>query len=278
MSTVITSAATRAASSRISSDWVTLINCRSFHYVTAGPEDAPALLFLHGYADSWRSAELLIPYLENHFRIFALDQRGHGETDSDFDRFSIADFAGDAADFIETVIGRPVTLVGHSLGSLIAQRIAAHYQDLVTRLVLIGSADTSGGNPGLIDLKHALAEHGDHIPAEFVRAFQESTLARPMSADQLDIFTRESLRLHPVVWHKVATALSDDDQVIAGRIRVPTLILWGDQDRVFDLHAQHRLQRLLRQSKLTVYPEIGHAPNWEIPETVARDIVGFSLQ
>jgi pimeloyl-ACP methyl ester carboxylesterase len=278
MTTVITSAATRTASASLSSEWVTLINCRSFHYVTAGPEDAPALLFLHGYADSWRSAELLIPSLQNHFRVFLLDQRGHGESDSDFDRFTIADFAVDAADFIETVIGRPVTLVGHSLGSLVAQRVAAHYQDLVTRLVLIGTADTSGGNPGLIDLKHALAEHGSHIPAELVRALQQCTLAQPISRDQLDIFTNESLRLQPKVWHSVATALSDDDQVIAGRIRVPTLILWGDQDRVFDLHSQHRLQRLLRQSKLTVYPEVGHAPNWEIPETVARDIIGFSLQ
>jgi pimeloyl-ACP methyl ester carboxylesterase len=278
MRTVITSVAPRPGSAALSSEWVTLINCRSFHYVTAGPEDAPALLFLHGFSDSWRSAELLIPHLTTHFRIFILDQRGHGESDADFDRFSIADFSHDAADFIESVIGGPVTLVGHSLGSLIAQRIAAHYQDLVTRLVLIGSADTSGGNPGLIDLKHALAELGGRIPAEFVRALQESTLAQPIAREQLEVFTRESLRLQPAVWHKVAAALSDDDQVIAGRIRVPTLILWGDQDSVFDLHAQHRLQRLLKQSKLTVYPEVGHAPNWEIPETVARDIIGFSLQ
>jgi len=246
--------------------------------VTAGPEDAPALLFLHGYSDSWRSAELLIPNLTDHFRVFALDQRGHGETDADFERFTLHDFTTDVVDFLHTVIGRPVTLVGHSLGSLVAQRVAAQYRDFVARLVLIGSADTSGGNPAVIDLKHALAEFSDRIPQEFVRAFQESTLARPIAPAQLEIFVRESLRLRPAVWHKVAAALCDDDQVIAGRIRVPTLILWGDQDQVFDLHAQHRLQRLLPQSKLTVYPEVGHAPNWEIPETVARDIISFSLQ
>jgi pimeloyl-ACP methyl ester carboxylesterase len=278
MRSVITSAASRPKSTALSSEWATLISSRSFHYVTAGPEDAPALLFLHGFTDSWRSAELMIPRLQNHFRIFALDQRGHGESDSDFERFSIADFAHDAADFIESVIGRPVTLVGHSLGSLVAQRVAAHYQDLVSRLVLIGSADTSGGNPGIIDLKHALAELGERIPAEFIRAIQESAIAQPVASERMEILARESLRVRPAVWHKVAAALSDDDQVFAGRIRTPTLILWGDQDRVFDLHAQRRLQRMLKQSKLTVYPEVGHAPNWEIPETVARDIIGFSPQ
>jgi len=277
MRTVTTFARLRTDPAALSSEWVTLTNGRTYHYVTAGPEDAPALLFLHGYADSWRSAELLIPHLESHFRIYALDQRGHGETDPDFERFTLHDFTTDVVDFIHSVIGGPVTLVGHSLGSLVAQRVAAQYRDFVTRLVVIGSADTSGGNPALIDLKHALAEFTDRIPAEFVRAFQESTLVRTIAPTQLEIFVRESLRLRPAVWHKVAATLCDDDQVIAGRVRVPTLILWGDQDPVFDLHAQHRLQRLLQQSKVVVYPEVGHAPNWEIPETVARDIIGFSL-
>jgi pimeloyl-ACP methyl ester carboxylesterase len=242
------------------SEWTTLLNLRSYHYVTAGPEDAPALLFLHGYADSWRDAGSLIPHLQDNFRIFALDQRGHGESDHDFDRFSLDDFARDAVDFIENVIGRPVTLVGHSLGSLVAQRVASFARDLVTRLVLIGSADTSGGNPVLIDLKHAVAKFGEGVPAAFARTFEESHPARP------------------TVWQKVAVTWAEDDQVVAGRIRVPTLILWGDQDEVFDLYAQRRLQGLLRQSKLTVYPEIGHAPNREIPEAVARDIMLFSLQ
>jgi non-heme chloroperoxidase len=247
------------------SEWVTLTNLRSYHYVATGPEGAPALLFLHGYADSWRGAEAMMPHLQVHFRVFALDQRGHGASDSDFDRFSIEDFARDAIDFIENVIGGPVTLVGHSLGSLAAQRVAHHARDLVTRLVLIGSADTSGGNPVLIELKHAVAAADSEPALDFTSLFQNNGFA-------------EALQARPIVAQKVAATLADDDQVVAGRIRVPALILWGDQDAVFDLYAQRRLQGLLLQSRLTVYPEIGHAPNREIPETVARDIVLFSLQ
>jgi pimeloyl-ACP methyl ester carboxylesterase len=111
----------------------------------------------------------------------------------------------------------------------------------------------------LIDLKHAVADPGGHVPFEFARAFRESHRARN------------------IVLQRVALTLAEDDRVVAGQIRVPTLILWGDQDGVFDLYAQRRLQRLLQQSKLTVYPEVGHAPNREIPETVARDIILFSL-
>jgi len=278
MNIAVTSPAIRLDAATVSSEWVTLINGRSYHYITAGPVDAPALLFLHGYADSWRGAELLIPHLKDHFRIFALDQRGHGQSDADFERFSLNDFTIDAVDFVHSVIGRPVTLVGHSLGSLVAQRVASQIRDLVTRLVLIGSADTAGGNPVIIDLKHAVADLGNRVPYEFALAFQDSTVAQAIAPEQRDTFAREGARVRPVVWQKVSAALADDDQVIAGRVTVPTLILWGDQDAIFDSHAQRRLQRLLRQSKLTVYPEIGHAPHWEVPETVARDIIAFSMQ
>ena len=123
-----TTAPIAEAAAHVTSEWVTLINGRSYHYVTAGPSDGLPLLFLHGYTDSWRSAELLIPHLAGGFRIYALDQRGHGASDSDFDRFSLDDFAGDAADFIGHVIGAPATLVGHSLGSLVGQRVAVRFQ------------------------------------------------------------------------------------------------------------------------------------------------------
>jgi non-heme chloroperoxidase len=258
----------------LTSTWVDLGGHR-FHYVTTGPESAPALLFLHGYTDSWHSGELLIPHLRDQFRIFALDQRGHGETGAGFSGYALNDFAADALAFIRKVIAQPVTLVGHSLGSLVAQRIAAQEPDLVTRLVLIGSTDKAGGNPALDDLRSALDDLGETIPYEFARAFQESTVIKPIDPAQLETFIQESLRLTPEVWRKVAETLSLDDEVVADRISTPTLILWGDRDGIFDLKAQGLLESLLKRGELTVYNEIGHAPNWEIPETVARDILAF---
>jgi pimeloyl-ACP methyl ester carboxylesterase len=270
-------APTSVESSSIVSDWTTLTNGRSFHFVTAGPEAAPALLFLHGYTDSWRSAELLIPYLSEHFRFFALDQRGHGESDRDFDRFSLDDFAADAADFIRHAIRRPVILVGHSLGSLAAQRVAAEHKELVTHLVLIGSADTAAGNPAPIALRQALEElGGDAIPQQFAWDFQASTVAKPLGPGQLEVFVGESLRLRPEVWRKAADGLLTDTKIVAGQIDAPTLLLWGELDGVFDADAQQRLTALLKRGRLIAYPEVGHAPNWEIPEAVARDIVAFA--
>lgn len=261
----------------IETDWTTLSNLRSYHFIKAGPATAPALLFLHGYADSWRSVEPLIPHLSTHFRIYALDQRGHGQSDDDFDRFTIDDFAADAADFIRWVVGGPVILVGHSLGSLIAQRVAAEHKDLVSKLVLIGSADRASDSPALRALHDALIALGDEIPRSFVQDFQAGMISVPLFLDRLDVFAAESLRVSPVVWRKTMESLVADGKAVAGRIAAPTLVLWGAEDSVFNVNAQHRLMALLKNGRLRVYPEVGHAPNWEEPETVAHDIAAFAL-
>jgi pimeloyl-ACP methyl ester carboxylesterase len=278
MSTAQILAARQHDSKALASEWTTLINLRSYHYVTAGPRDAPALLFLHGYADSWRGAELLIPHLQDHFRIFALDQRGHGESDRDFDRFSIAEFACDAVDFIEHVIGRDVTIVGHCLGGLVAQHVAAHHAQLVSRLILIGSSDTAHRNAALVALRESIDRDWPRVPEAFVRSFRESTTARPLSLAQMELSLQESRRVRPIVWRQVAAALIEETITVAHRIDHATLILWGEQDSFFDRSAQRQLQAALNQQKLIAYPDVGHAPNLEIPERVARDILAFYRQ
>jgi non-heme chloroperoxidase len=244
MSSTEISAIIRPSATAPSSQWTTLINLRSYHYVTSGPEDAPALLFLQGFADSWRGAEALISHLQNHFRIFALDQRGHGESDGDFGRFTLEDFTRDAVDFIENTIGRRVTLVGHCLGGLVAQHIAAREPQLVERLVLIGAGDSAHGNRALAALK----------PTDAVSPART------------------------IVWSKIAAALMEDRSSVAHRIASATLLLWGEHDLVFDHGAQLRLQTALQQQKRIAYPKVGHAPHREIPERVARDILSFCWQ
>ena len=94
--------------------------------------------------------------------------------------------------------------------------------------------------------------------------------------DQLEIFVGESLRLRPAVWRRTADGMIEDAKVSAGLIGIPTLILWGERDGIFDAATQQRLKSLLKNAELITYPDVGHAPNWEIPELVARDILAFT--
>jgi len=259
----------------VTKHWVTLANGEAYHYARAGEVGRPVLVFLHGYTDSWRSIEPVISSLAVRHLVLALDQRGHGHTGHKFDSYRLEDFAEDAAEFIETLGVSDVTLIGHSLGSLVAQRVATERPDLVSRLVLIGSADTASGNDVLHDLQAEVAALPDPVPVDFALAFQASTVFHPIGEDQLAEFARESRRVPLTVWKAIAAELAENTEVVAQAITVPTLILWGDRDGIFNLQAQQRLERAIANARLIAYHEVGHAPHWERPLAVAEDIAAF---
>ncbi|HVJ41205.1 MAG TPA: alpha/beta hydrolase [Dongiaceae bacterium] len=259
----------------VSKHWVTLPNEKLYRYVAAGDPARPTLVLLHGYTDSWRSFEQIIPLLQEHFHVIALDQRGHGDTGAEFSAFNVDDFAVDAISFIAQLSNLPVHLLGHSLGSLVAQRVAAAQPDLIGRLVLIGAADTAHGNPAIAALQAELADLTDPVPAVFAHDFQSSTLSQPIAPRQLATFVAESQRVPLKVWRAVARSLLNDRRVVTPEVAAETLILWGDRDSVFDSSQQQRLLGRLRNVRHLTYHGVGHAPHWEKPEAVAQDVIDF---
>ncbi len=247
---------------------------RRHHYVTIGAA-GPHIVLLHGLTDSWRSFELLFAPLAGKFQLFALDQRGHGESER-ADSYAIGDFADDAIAFIEALGVAPAHLVGHSLGSIVAQRVAQARPDLLASLILIGAAPSAGGHPGLLAMRGDLASFATHVPRDYASGFQASTAHRPIDAAQLDIFVDESMKLGLDAWRKTVEGLLGDT-ALAHPINVPTLSIWGVRDAVFDAQAQQALAHQIPGLVAAHYEDVGHAPHWERPALAARDIERFIL-
>ena len=100
----------------------------------------PLSLFLHGYVDSWRSFAGVIEALPREYRAVALDLRGHGDSDKPECCYAMEDFAQDLLLFMDALELDKANLVGHSMGSFIAQSFAARCPGRVERLILISSA------------------------------------------------------------------------------------------------------------------------------------------
>ena len=114
-----------------------------------GPtEDAPALLLLHGWiASAGLNWFQTFDALSEHFRVIALDQRGHGRGMRTWKRFRLADCADDAAALIDILALDPVIVVGYSMGGTIAQLLCRRHPHL---------ADEHGIGPaGLTDMECA---------------------------------------------------------------------------------------------------------------------------
>ena len=225
-------------------------------YVAHGDPAGTPVLLLHGFTDSWRSFELVLPHLPASIRALALSQRGHGDADRPATGYGPREFAADLTAFMDALgLGRAV-VVGHSLSAIIAQRFALDRPERTLGLVLVGWR----GYPRQSTVA-ALASLTDPIDPGFVRQFQDESLARPVPRAFFDAMVRESLKVPTRVWRAVVEAfVADEFSAELGTIAVPTLIVWGDRDVTSPRSEQDVLAATIAGARLAVYPGIGHTP------------------
>jgi pimeloyl-ACP methyl ester carboxylesterase len=185
------------------------------------------------------------------------------------------ELAADAVGLLDALGIERATIVGHSYGSFVAREVATAHAERVAALVLIGTG-YSTMTPVMEGLQAALRELPDPIPEPFARQFQASTAYRPLPPEFFDRIVAESLKIPAPLWPVMIDALVKHDATAnLGKLRAPTLLLWGDHDALFTRAEQYRFLAAVPGAKLKVYDETGHCPNWERPEDVAAAIAAF---
>jgi non-heme chloroperoxidase len=245
------------------------------HYAEQGDADGAPILFLHGWPDSWFSFSRILPLLSRRIRAVVPDQRGFGASERPDGDYSIETFAADALALLDALSIKRAAVVGHSFGTFVARGAAIAGPQRVSRMVLIGSG-YSGANQVTREVQAGLRDLSDPVPIEFARDFQASTAFAPLPEAFFERLVVESLKLPARLWRAVFDGIiAYDDTARLGQIRTPTLIVWGEQDGLFPRTDQDRLLSAIPGSRLIVYPETGHCPNWERPERVAADLDTF---
>ena len=246
-------------------------------YAEGGDPDGVPMVLLHGFTDSWRSYELVLPHLPPWIHAFALSQRGHGDSERPQVGYHPRDFAADVAAFLECHGIERAIVVGHSMGSHMAQRFALDYPERVLGIALLGSFFRFTDKPGVAELLAAIAAMKDPVDTQFVVDFQKSTLAMDVPPGYFDAIVQESLKLPARVWQAVLTQLvAGNHHEHLGRIQAPTIILWGDRDTFCPRADQDAFLAAIRHSRLLVYEGAGHALHWEEPTRCAADLTAFA--
>ncbi len=245
------------------------------HYAERGDRGGEAIIFLHGYSDSWFSFSRVLPLLSPEYHAFALTERGHGDSDKPECCYTLDDFAADVDAFMDAVGVEEATLVGSSGGGFMAQQVAVSYPHRVSRLVLMGTAAEGSAFRGASELGEAVRTLEDPVPPEFVREFQQSTIIEPVPEEFFETVISESLKLPARVWRDYFEGVVHADAIPLREIEAPTLILWGEHDPYPPREEQERLAREIPDATLKIYPESSHAMHWERPEEVVRDLKTF---
>jgi non-heme chloroperoxidase len=240
------------------------------------PAGIPVLL-LHGWSDSWRSFEGVLPALPASIRALALTLRGHGDA-TGARSHTIADMSADVVAFLDALDIDSAVIVGHSMGSIVAERVAIDHPARVAGLVLMGARPTFD-RPNMDELYAAVAELTDPVDPVFIREFQESTIARPVAPGLIDMAVSESQKLTADTWRELMDGVIRADlSAELPSIAAPTLVIAGECDEVAPLGDGGSLAALIPGSRLAIYDDAGHAMHWEEPARVAADVAAFARE
>jgi pimeloyl-ACP methyl ester carboxylesterase len=220
----------------------------------------------------------VLPHLPDDIRAIAVTQRGHGDAPKPESGYRIEDLAGDVIGLLDDLGIERAILVGHSMGSWVAQQVAIDHPERVIGVVLAGSF---GGHPGDAPEMRAFAAEmmsvRDPVTDEVARDFQDSTVASPLPPGQMDAFVAESLEVPARVWNQAFEGFLEVQQVEGlARLTAPALLVWGEEDAFIPRAVQDELLETLPDVRLEVYEGVGHAVHWEQPLRFGRDVAAFS--
>jgi pimeloyl-ACP methyl ester carboxylesterase len=243
-------------------------------YAEQGGRDGVPVVLLHGLSDSCRSFEPVLEHLAPSVHAYAVTQRGQGDA-SRPGSYRLDDLVGDLARFMDAVGLSSAVICGHSMGSIVASRFAILHPDRVAGLVVIGGA-TSFTRIGLDAMNGELDALGEGDYIDYLQGFQESTLARPVPADFLEMVVSESAKVAiPTLRALLDDACLVDFSDALGAITAPTLLMWGELDAFCPRGEQEGLLAAIAQARLSVYAGAGHALHWEEPERFAAELTAF---
>ncbi|UTH38324.1 alpha/beta fold hydrolase [Pseudomonas sp. KHPS1] len=247
----------------------------NIHYYRGGPADGETLVLIHGFAadkDNWLRFSR---HLTDRYQVIALDLPGFGDSDRPAGSYDVGTQAERLASILEALGIERAHLLGNSMGGHIAALYAARYPQRTQSLALF---DNAGVEAPFKSEFFALLERGQANPLvvrqaeDFQRLLQFVFVEPPYLPESLQRHLAERSMANREHYGQVFQQLVERYIPLEPelpKIEAPTLLLWGEQDRVLHVSSIEVMRPLLRHSSVAVMPGVGHAPMLERPQESA---------
>ena len=256
------------------------INRLTVSYNDNGPENAPVIIFIHGFPFNKSMWDDQMDLLKDNYRVVAYDIRGHGNSDAGTDDFFIELFVNDLLRFMAKLGIEKSILCGLSLGGYIAISAVLKHPDRFDGLILNDTQcipDTqeikeSRCTAIIRIVKNGVERYADEIIKDLfaIETFAKKKNVIDAVKEMIIGTSRQSLcnTLHAMSERK-------DTCEQLQEIKIPVLIMVGKEDKITPIAAAQQMHEKIRGSKLKVIQHAGHIINLENPIAFGKRLVKF---
>ncbi len=254
--------------------------------------EGPALLLIHGIAGSSRAWKHVMPALARERTVVALDLIGHGESAKPMGDYSLGAYASGIRDFMSLLDIDRATIIGQSFGGGVAMQLAYQHPECCERLVLVDSGGlgrevswllrimTLPGSEYLMPLIFPpFVRDGGNVVSTFLhgKGLRSARLAEMWRAyvSLTETENRQAFvkTLRAVIDPGGQTVSAMDRLYLAAQ--VPTLIIWGDQDKIIPVDHAYAAHEAIPGSRLEIIEGAGHFPHAESPDKFIAVLTDF---
>lgn len=236
------------------------------------------LVFVHGYLGGSRQWQNQKAYFSRYFHVLTPDLPGFGENSGLTAPDSIGGLANSVFEQLDKSKVRKFHLLGHSMGGMIAQEMVAQAPEMVDRLVLYGTG-ANGLMPGRFETIDESRKKLDGQGVEkTARQISATWFLQREKAPEYESIMRLATMATSQAALAGLTAMENWSGVAAlEKIKSPTLVLWGDQDRAYAWSQPQQLWTSIKGAQLAVVPNCSHAVHAEKPYLFNPIVLDFLL-
>lgn len=249
----------------------------------------PALVLLHGLADSHRTWRSVAPVLAARFRLFMLDLPGHGRSERPDAPYTLSWYADTIAAWMDAVGLPRAHFCGHSFGGGIAQWMVLAHRHRVDRLALVAAGGLGrevGAALRLATLPIAAPFLNSPLFGSGTRLFMQWTSRSFACREAREIDGMARLNATPKTGRAFHRTLSNCVGIRGQNVQTwhhihrvesfpPLALFWGARDSVLPVRHAREAGRRIPDATVKVYPHCGHFVHLEAPEQLASDLAGF---
>jgi pimeloyl-ACP methyl ester carboxylesterase len=258
-------------------------------YVDEGPRDGGGtpMVLVHGIGATLDHWGLVLPVLAATRRVIALDLPGFGRSEKPDRHYNPQSFVEALRAFLDALGLDRIVLVGHSMGGAITAEFTLTYPGRIERLVLVDAAGMTRMPTRLLDFlviqfEKSVDAKKVHLPPRLVRAMAKVMFYEPVPFAERNI-GRILASMSEGDWPdrvrsfvRAATGLSRSQvRTRLMEFETPTLIVWGERDRVLPIRHGRALAAGIRGSRIVVFPDTGHCPQIERPARFCDELEKF---